>query len=95
MECEVITVMNYTMQIVSHSQPQGGAPYVVTLNYFVQDGSKRYETSEELRRDLIAYVSDTSDAGLDAVLYDVKRDGFTTIQVSLSQENAQRLGLRR
>jgi hypothetical protein len=84
----------YTMQIGFHSSPQGHAPYVLTLNHFLQHGSKKYDTVERLRHDPLESVPGTNDAGLDVVMYDIATKGFKDLQVSPSKEIAAHFGLR-
>jgi hypothetical protein len=85
---------NYLIAIASHTVADGQEKFSLTLNPHDQDGTKCYETVDELRKDLIECLPDTPEAGFDLVVATIAKKGSMHFHAELTHENALRLGLK-
>jgi hypothetical protein len=85
---------NYLIAIASHSVSAGQEKFSLTLNPHEQDGTKCYETVDELKQDLIECLPDTPEAGFDLIVGTIAKKGSMHFHADLSDENALRLGLK-
>jgi hypothetical protein len=85
---------NYLIAIASHSVADGQEQFSLTLNPYDQDGTKCYETVDELKQDLIECLPDTPEAGFDSIVGTLAKRGSMHFHADLSDEDALRLGLK-